>query len=159
MKRMLIALDESKGAMKAVEYVAMHFSVSNDLEVALVHVLPNLPAIFWDEGHILNDDEKKDRKKVVDKWLADRLVKMEPVFRKATDALLAQGMKLERISRKTISDSLDPAGSILEEAKDNGFGTIVIGRHSILGGNRSLVGSVTNKIMSQGAGMAIVVVE
>jgi len=25
--------------------------------------------MFWDEGHILSDDEKRDRQKVVDTWI------------------------------------------------------------------------------------------
>lgn len=159
MGKMLIALDESKSSMKAVEYVAEQFSATKDLWITLVHVLPNLPAIFWDEGHILNDDEKKDRKKVVDKWLADRLVKMEPLFRKATELLVARGFSANRISRKTISDSLDAAGSILEAAKDGGFHTVVLGRHSSGNGSRHLIGVVTNKVVSHGAGMAVIVVE
>jgi len=160
MGKILIALDESKSSMKAVEYVAEQFSEKKDLWITLVHVLPNLPAIFWDEGHILSDEEKKDRKKVVDKWLADRLVKMEPLFRKATELLVAKGVIANRISRKTISDSLDAAGSILEAAKDGGFGTIVLGRHSSgNGSSRGLLGSVTSKILSHGAGMAVIVVE
>ena len=158
MGRMLIALDESKSSMKAVEYVTEQFSATKDLQLTLVHVLPNLPAIFWDEGHILSDDEKKERKKVVDKWLADRLVKMEPLFRKATELLVARGFSAARISRKTISDSLDAADSILEAAKDGGFGTIVLGRHSSGNGSSHLVGSVTSRVMSHGAGMAVIVV-
>ena len=72
MKKMLIAIDESPNALKAVEYAAQQFGVNRDIEIGLVHVLPNLPAIFWDEGHILSDGEKQDRKKVVDKWVADQ---------------------------------------------------------------------------------------
>jgi nucleotide-binding universal stress UspA family protein len=159
MGKMLIALDESKSSMKAVEYAAEQFSTTKDLQITLVHVLPNLPAIFWDEGHILSDDEKKDRKKVVDKWLADRLVKMEPLFRKATELLVAKGVGAARIGRKTISDSLDAADSILEAAKDGGFGTIVLGRHSSGNGSRHLIGIVTNKVMSHAAGLTVIVVD
>ena len=54
MKKMLIAIDDSPNAFKAVEYVAQQFAGTGDLEIELVHVLPNLPAIFWDEGHILS---------------------------------------------------------------------------------------------------------
>lgn len=158
MGKMLIALDESKSSMKAVEYVAEHFSSIRDLQIMLVHVLPNLPAIFWDEGHILNDEEKKDRKKVVDKWLADRLVAMEPLFRKATDLLVSKGVSAARIGRKTISDSLDAAGSLLEAATDGGFPTIVLGRHSSGNGSSHLIGNVTNKVVNHGGGMTVIVV-
>ena len=159
MGKMLIALNESKSSMKAVEYAAEQFSATKDLQITLVHVLPNLPAIFWDEGHILNDEEKRDRKKVVDKWLADRLVKMEPLFRKATETLVARGLSAGSISRKTISDSLDEAGSILEAAKDGGFTTIVLGRHSSGNGSGHLIGRVSNKVMSHGAGLTVIVVD
>ena len=44
MKKILIAIDDSPNATKAVEYVAQQFAGVADLEVGLVHVLPNLPA-------------------------------------------------------------------------------------------------------------------
>lgn len=50
MKKMLIAIDDSQSAMKAVEYAGQQFSGIGDLQIVLFHVLPNLPAIFWDEG-------------------------------------------------------------------------------------------------------------
>ena len=117
---MLIALDDSTAAMRAVEYAGQQFGGNGDIEVGLVHVLPNLPAIFWDEGHILSEEEKKERKKVVDKWIADRKAKMAPAFKKAIDTLTGKGMKPQQITTKSLSDSTDVAESILEEAKDGG---------------------------------------
>ena len=159
MKKVLIAIDDSKDALKAADYAGQYFAGSNDLKIALVHVLPNLPAIFWDEGHILSEDEKKDRKKVVDKWLADRKAKMEPVFQKAIEALTGKGIKPQQIQTKSISDSTDVAESIIEEAKDGGYQTIILGRHGRAEGKQSNIGSVTNKIVSQGIGMTVTVVE
>jgi len=159
MKKMLIAIDDSKSAMKAVEYVARQFGGAQDLTVSLVHVLPNLPSIFWDEGHILSEGEKSERSRVVDKWLADRKTKMEPVFRKAVALLSGQGIPEQQIQMKSISDSTDVAASILEEARDEGYQTIVVGRRGIVEGKHLLLGSVTNKIITQGSGVAITIVE
>jgi len=159
MKKMLIAIDESPNASKAVEYVAQQFAGTGELDIELVHVLPNLPAIFWDEGHILSAEEKQDRKKVVDKWLADRKARMEPIFKKAIDALTGNGINPRQITTKSISDSTDVAESILEEAKDGGYQTIVLARRSIVSGKHSQMGSVTSKIVSQGSGVAVIVVE
>jgi len=159
MKTLLIAVDDSKNAMKAVEYVAAQCRGTQELRIGLVHVLPNLPAIFWDEGHILSEDEKKERKRVVDKWLTDRQAKMEPVFKKATELLQAAGITLQQIQTKSISDSTDVAESILEEARDGGYQTIVVGRRGISEGKRLLLGSVTSKIISQGSGLAVTIVE
>jgi len=159
MKKVLIAIDDSKDALKAADYAGQYFSGSNDLKFTLVHVLPNLPAIFWDEGHILSEDEKKDRKKVVDKWLADRKTKMEPVFQKAIEALTGKGIKPQQIQTKSISDSTDVAESIIEEAKDGGYQTIILGRRGRTEGKQSNIGSVANKIVNRGIGIAVTVVE
>jgi len=159
MKKMLIAIDDSPNASRAVEYVAHQFAGVADLEIEIVHVLPNLPAIFWDEGHILSDEEKQDRKKVVDKWLADRKARMGPVFEKAIDALTAKGISPRQITTKSLSDSTDVAESILEEAKDGGYQTIVVARRGIVTGNHLLMGSVTSKIMTRGSGVAVTIVE
>jgi nucleotide-binding universal stress UspA family protein len=159
MKNMLIAIDDSVSAMKAVEYVGRQFGGAKDLKVSLVHVLPNLPSIFWDEGHILSEGEKSERQRVVDKWLADRKAKMEPVFKKAADLLNGQGIPEQQIQMKSISDSTDVASSILEEARDGGYQTIVVGRRGIVAGKHLLLGSVTNKIITQGSGVAITIVE
>ncbi len=157
MNKVLIALDDTPSSMKAVEYVAQQFGGAGDTQVGLVYVLPNLPAIFWDEGHILSDQEKQDRKKVVDKWLADRKAKMEPVFRNAVETLAGRGMKPQQIRTKSISDSTDVAESILEEARDGGYQTIVTGRCDR--SSKHILGSVASKIVSQGRGMAVTIVE
>jgi nucleotide-binding universal stress UspA family protein len=157
MTKMLIALDESPSAMKAVEYVAQQFGSADDIEVSLVHVLPNLPAIFWDEGHILSDGEKQDRKKVVDKWLVAQKAKIEPLFNKAASMLAAKGMPAARIQTKFISDSTDVADSILEESRDSNCRLIVVGRshHS----PKHVLGTVAGRIAGQGAGMVVTIVE
>jgi nucleotide-binding universal stress UspA family protein len=156
MKKMLIAIDDTPVSLKVVEY-AGQFSGAGDLQISLVHVLPNLPAIFWDEGHILSEVEKSERKKVVDKWLADRKAKMEPVFKKAIDVLTRMGVKPQQVQTKSISDSTDIADSILEEARDGGYQTIVVGRCDHRA--KHILGSVSNKIVEQGRGMTVTVVE
>jgi nucleotide-binding universal stress UspA family protein len=159
MKTMLIAIDDSRNAMKAVEYIATQCRGTEDLRIGLVYVLPNLPAIFWDEGHILSEGEKQERKRVVDKWLADRRTQMEPVFQKATEILKEAGISSRQIQTKSISDSTDVAESILEEARNGGYQTIVVGRRGISEGKRLLLGGVTNKIITNGSGFAITIVE
>ncbi len=157
MNKILIALDDSKNAMKAVEYAANQFGRTNDMQISLIHVLPNLPAIFWDEGHILSADEKKERQKVVDKWLVSQKAKMEPLFNKAVDVLTAEGFSSSNIQTKFLSDSTDTADSILEEARDGNYQTIVLGRshHS----PKHVLGTVAGKIASHGSGMVVTIVE
>ncbi len=158
MSTILIALDESTGAMKAVEYAARYLSRARSLRILLVHVLPNLPAVFWDDGHILSKEETKERQKVIDKWLADRIARLEPVFHQATAILTAQGVKKAAIDRRTISDSLDTAESLLEAAQESGADTVVLGRHGNPEIKQTLPGSVAGKVISLGAGFTVIAV-
>jgi nucleotide-binding universal stress UspA family protein len=159
MKKLMIAIDDSKCAMKGVEYAAEQFADGKDLQITLVHVLPNLPAIFWDEGHILNDAEKFERKKVVDTWLNGEKKKIEPLFTMAIDTLCRKGIGKEQIKTKFISDSTDAAQSLLEEARDGKFQTIIMGRCGASQGKGSLAGSVTSRMIHLAAGVAVTVVE
>jgi nucleotide-binding universal stress UspA family protein len=157
MKKMLIALDAGPSSFKAVEYVAQQFGEARELQIGLVHILPNLPAIFWDEGHILSGDEKQERQKIVDKWIAERKSTMEPVFKQATAILTASGVKSQNIQSTSVSDSTDIADSIIEAARDGGYQTIVAGRCER--SSKHILGGVASKIVSQARGMVVTIVE
>ena len=159
MNRMLIAIDGSECSIRAVDYVARQFSCNRDLQITLLHVLPYPPAPFWDDGHVLSEEEKTERNKVIEKWLANQRAKLEPVFGKAVEMLLGQGIGPEQIGKKSVSDSTDVAQSILEEARDGGYRTLVLGRCGLSASKKFLMGSVTTKIVNHGAGLAICVVE
>ncbi len=59
--KLLIALDSSEGAWRAVEYVAETFGKTPDVQVTLLHILSGLPPALWDDGHILGDKERQGR--------------------------------------------------------------------------------------------------
>jgi nucleotide-binding universal stress UspA family protein len=158
MKKILLAIDDKKCAAQAVEYVGRQFGGTADVEVTLVHVLPNLPAIFWDEGHILSEEEKKERQKVVDTWAGRQRQKVEPLMRSAADALVRQGFKAGQITTRFVADSTDIADSLLEEARDGGYQTIVAGRCGIAQGKHLIMGSVTSRILHKASGVAVCVV-
>ena len=61
MRKILLAIDGSACSSRAVAYCGKQFAGVPDLSVALLHVLPNLPAQFWDDGHILSEQEKEAR--------------------------------------------------------------------------------------------------
>ena len=159
MRKILVAITGSKRSSKTVEYCGRQFSGMGDLSLTLLHVLPSLPALLWDDGHILTTGEKQERQKVVDTWLENYKRAVEPMFRNAIETLTREGIKPEQIETKTISDSTDPATSILEEARDGGYLTLVIGRSASSRVGELLLGTVTNSIIHHGAGLAICVVE
>ncbi len=159
MRKILIAIDDSEGSFKAVDFVGRQFAGVGDLEITLLHVIPNLPAPLWDDGHILTEEERNTRSQVIDKWLANQKLKLEPMFAKATEILTKRGVDKGRIDTRTVADTLDVAGSILHEVKDGDYQMLAIGRHGYSKAERLIMGSVATAVINRGAGMAICVIE
>ncbi len=159
MKKLLIAIDGSDSSFRAVEYAAAQFSGIGDLQITLLHVLPYPPAPLWDDGHIPTKEEKAERENAIERWLAGQRAKSEPLFDKAISVMTRHGIPAGRIGKKTISDSIDVAGTIIEETVDGGYQTLVLGRRGLSPVKKFLMGSVTAKVIGHGAGMAICVVE
>ncbi len=159
MRKVLIAVDGSRCALKAVDYAGRQFSGLNDLQITLLYVLPYLSTSLWDDGHILTREEREARKRVVDTWVKNQKTKAEPIFSAAIETLTKKGIAPEQIETKTISDSTDVAESILEEARDGNYQTLVVGRCGMTATKRFLMGSVATKIINRGAGTAVCVVE
>jgi nucleotide-binding universal stress UspA family protein len=159
MRRILVAIDGSESASRVIEYCGKQFSGMSDLSLTLFHVLPNLPPRFWDDGHILTRTEKEARQGVVDKWLGNQKLATAPMFRNAIETLTRAGIPQEQIEMKTIPDSTNEVTSILEEARDGGYLTLVLGRYGLSWIDEHVLGSTTGKIIHRGAGLAICVVE
>ncbi|HXW69414.1 MAG TPA: universal stress protein [Dissulfurispiraceae bacterium] len=159
MKNMLIAVDGSECSLRAVYYAGRQFSGNEDLQITILHVLPFPPAPLWDAGHIPAKAEYAEREREIERWLLDQNARAESLFDKATAILAEAGLSRAQITIKTISDSSDIADSILEETRDGGYQTLVIGRcgHSTV--KEFLMGSITTKIVNRGAGVAICIVE
>lgn len=157
--KILIAIDNSKGSLKALDFIGQHFASLREVSITLFHVLPNMPASFWDEGHFLTKEENEAKKKIVEKWLEDQEIKIKSVFKNAIDHLTQKGISADRIETKSISETFDVADSILDEARAGGHQMLVVGRHSYSKAERIIMGSVANKIINRGAGISICVVE
>lgn len=159
MQRILIGVHDKQCSMRAVEYAGKHFTLTGDVEVTLAHVLLNLPAMFWDEGHILTDEEKRDRQKVIDVWVAKQREMIEPVLQSMARHLVKCGLRPEQVKTKFISGSTDVADSLLDEAKEGKFQTILLGRCGIQEGKHLMAGSTPSKLIHHAAGLAVCVVQ
>lgn len=159
MKKMLLSIDGSECSLRAVEYTGKQFSGVGDLQITILHVLPYPPAPLWDDGHIPTKKENEEREKAIEKWLAGQRAKAEPLFNKAMAILTSAGISPTQLAKKVISDSTDVAESILEEARDGGYQTLVLGRRGLSTVKKVFMGSVTTKIINHGAGIAVCVVE
>ncbi len=80
------------------------------------------------------------------------------MFVEYTESLKRSGVPRTSIASKHTFASYSRAGDILREAKEGGYGTIVLGRRGLSGPPEFLMGSVTNKVLSRAKGFAVWIV-
>ena len=159
MRKILIGVHDKYCSMRAVEFMGKQFALNDNLEVLLVHVLPSLPAMFWDEGHILTETEKQDRQKVVDTWIAKQQEMIEPILQSMVRDLVKSGLRAEQVKTKFISGSVDVADSLLDESRAGEYEVILLGRCGIHEGKHLLMGSIASKLIQNAADLAVCIVQ
>lgn len=159
MRKMLIGIHDKSCSMRAVSYLMKQYPRAKDLDVTFVHVFPNLPAMYWDDGHLLNNKEKQERKKVIDTWMSKERDYIEPIIEGAMNELVKSGFSRERVHMKFVLGSADVADSLLDEATEGKHDTIVIGRCGIADGKHLIAGGIVSKLIHKAAGLAICVVQ
>ena len=73
--------------------------------------------------------------------------------------LLGAGLLEEQITTKVVEGSRSTADDILREARNNGYGTIVIGRRGQSKMKEFLFGSVTTKVLHHSTGLTVSIVQ
>ena len=159
MRKILVSVDGSEGSLRAVQFVGDFFSGSSDLEITLFHVLPKLPAELWEEGHILSGQEKDRRKTAINHWQDKQTLKIEKIMKKAVTTLTERGIEQQHIETKFVPEFTDVAETILDEARNGGYQVLILGRRGLSNVSRFLMGSVTNKVIHHGTGLAVCIVE
>jgi hypothetical protein len=159
MRKMLIGIHDKSCSLRAVGYVMKQFPKGQDLDVTFVHVFPNLPAMYWDDGHLLNSKEKQERKKVIDTLMAKQRDYIEPIIEGAMGELVKKGFPRERVHMKFVLGSADIADSLLDEAAAGKQDTIVVGRCGIADGKHLIAGGIVSKLIHKAVGLAVCVVQ
>lgn len=154
MKKILIAVDGSDCSFRAVEYCAELFSGVKNVGFTIFHVFTYTPPHIWQFNRIL-----KEEKNGFDSWLKNQKQGAESIVKKAEDILHKSGFGSEQIETKIVSDSTNVAGSILEEAKNGYYVSLVLGRQGSHHIKELFLGSTTSRIINRGVGLAIWVVE
>ena len=157
--KVLIALDSSEGAWRAVEYVAEAFGQTPGVQITLLHVLSGLPPAFWDDGHILAEKEKESRQRLVAGWQQEQEKKWQGLVKKAHDRLTKAGVAKDAVVNKFKPKYYDVAEDILNEAETGRFDTIVMGRRGLGMAKSLLLGSVTHKVVQNAKSCAVNIVE
>ncbi len=131
-KKVLVAVDGSPCATKAVQFVADMLGPLGNHQVKLVYVV---------RGGNASD---------ADALAANGIHETGPIFKPAVNILTAAGFPPENISTKTITGVLSRAGAIVDKAEKGGWGTIVVGRRGLSSVSDFFMGRVSNKVVHAG---------
>jgi nucleotide-binding universal stress UspA family protein len=149
-RKILLAVDVSENSHRAVVY-AGDFTASTKAELTLYHVVRSFGLGIVDENSIL-DEEMKER------FVEEVRNDVPHMFSGYTESLKSSGVAKNSISSKHTFPSYSRAADILREAKEGGYGTIVLGRRGLSGAPEFLMGSVANKVLSRAKGFAVWIV-
>ncbi|MFI5331818.1 MAG: universal stress protein [Desulfobaccales bacterium] len=158
MAKLLIALDSSEGAWRAVEYVAKTFGKTAGVQVTLLHILAGLPPAFWDDGHVLQDKEREARKSLVASWQQEQEKNWQDLVGKAHQYLTKAGLAKGAVANKFKPKYFDVADDIIDEVQAGGYDTVVMGRRGLGMAKSLLLGSVTRKVVDSAKGCAVTIV-
>jgi len=147
-KNILIAVDGSEGAMRAVDYVGK-MAASIQGSVTLLHVQRDPRRSGPQDASVspLTDEIERIGSQV-DAFLQD-----------AKRRLASAGIPEKRVSERVVKEAASRAAMIVDHAAKGGFGTIVVGRRGLSRVQEFFMGRVSQKIVQLAKDMAVWVVE
>lgn len=159
--KILMAMDGSKNAIKAVDYVARTVGKTKRVQITLYHVFPEAPPIGIEKEATLTHHHPSFRKGVGDfrTWLRQKRMTIEKVMDKARDILVKAGIAQKNIKIKIEEKKEGIARDILKEAKKGRYDTIVVGRRGLTATKAFFFGSISSKIIQHAKNCTVWVVE
>jgi nucleotide-binding universal stress UspA family protein len=134
--KVLIAFDGSEGARRAVDFVANTLS-GFDYDLKLIHVI---------RGREERNSESK-RMYLPKKYSEITRKEMIGELSKARKKFIDNGFKPQQVTTKFVTGVSSRAEAIVAEAKQENYGTIVMGRRGQSQVRDFFIGRVTNKVI------------
>ena len=157
--KILIALDGSAGAWRAVEYVADVFGQTPGIQVTLLHVQPGLPGEGWSYGQVLSEPHTKRLRTALAQWERTQQERWQILVRRARCRFVQAGIPETAVSERFRRKDYRVADTIVEEAERGRFTTIVMGRRASTRATAQVLGSVSNRVIQAVRGCAVTIVE
>ena len=144
--RVLVAVDGSESAFRAVDHVSFIFRGNPHVIITLFHVTPRLKDYcrldYFTDDEDLESAVLQSEKRCIDQFL-------EIVRKKFADA----GVSPEQVIVRQTKPRLNVGDAILEEVQKGDYGTVVVGRRGI---DRAFyMGSVSNYVLSKTSRRAV----
>jgi nucleotide-binding universal stress UspA family protein len=154
-KKVLLAVDASANSMKAVDFVVSTLG-GHDYEICVFHAVVGLGAITFDPAadavRPLPDCE--DGEDCLDAYKQ----KVGRLLVGVRDRLAAAGFDPAKLSVKVASGARNRAEAIVNEAEEDGYGTIVVGRRGLSRVEAFFMGRVSHGVVYEGKRFTVWVV-
>ena len=147
-KNILIAVDDSENARRAVSYVSYLLAGVKGFKILILHVISQP-----EEDYFPTSAEKEN-------WLSNYQVKVDVMLKDYRQILIREGFDPDDISVRSIlryCPSLSEC--ILAEQNKTNSGTIVVGRQGLSRSEEFLFGSISRKIVNQARNCTVWIVE
>lgn len=146
-RKVLIAVEGSADAHALVTYLGEFIAPVPGLEYTLFHLMPPVPPTFWDDGHILDPAEQRDRQDKMEKWRSSYRHMAEQFMTEGCEALLERGVPRQHV--KTVVQPVREgiARDLLNEIAEKRYQLVVMGKRSFMERKPFLMGSHANKIL------------
>ena len=135
-KNILVAVDDSENAERAVQYVAGLLGSLPGFRVTIVSIVSAPP-----EDYFASEEERHT-------WVRDEQAKADRVLDRSRKILLTSGFDDRDVSTRSVVKVCPSVGEcILELQKELGCGTVVVGRRGISKKEEFIFGSTSSKIL------------
>lgn len=147
-RHILIAVDESKNAERALLYAADFLGGAAGFRATLINIINVPPEDYFDSD--------ADR----DKWIEEQRAAAGKMLEKYREVLVQSGFKKDKVS--TIVDirhDRPVADCILEAQRNLDCCTVIVGRRGISKKEEFIYGSTSSKVLHSGKNCAVWVIE
>ncbi len=149
--KLLVPIDSSLNSKRVLDHVAWLLTEAGPMAVTILHVLASLIVmdvnLMWTG---LAELESTIEQRLIDD--------AEEMLSQAKTYLMERDVPTFAIKTRLETRAAGVARTILKEAKEGGYGSIMIGRRGVSRTERFLFGSVSNKIVQQARDIAVWVI-
>ncbi len=147
-KKILVAVDASENARRAVEYVGEIIGSSPDFHVTLLYVIRYAERDLFPSEEAWKSKKRQEKNEAID--VLDDLYNL----------LIKKGLEEKTLKKELIEiEDFSIAQAIMDYQQKKGYGTIVVGRRGMSKAEEFLFGSISNKIVHYAKDCAVWVIE
>jgi nucleotide-binding universal stress UspA family protein len=150
-KRVLIAMDSSENALRAVDHAGFMLS-GTDCQVTLFHSKRHL-------RRFVPQEVIEAAPELEELWTNKAGEQIAPYMKKAKEMLIEAGIPEAQLKIEVVDGTRDAASDILREARSGDYGTIVLGRKGRSGVKEFFMGSTASKVLQNHTGKAVWIVQ